>query len=77
MGGIPVAAGLGEQLMKVLRNNNEETFNGRWIGERSPIRVSQNTRTGMGNIKLEVFSWEIEEEMVKKGLRIGEKTHKV
>ena len=75
--GIPVAAGLGEELMKVLRDNNEGRFNGRWTGERPPIRVSQNTRTGTGNIKLEVFSWEIAEEMVKKGLRIGDKTHKV
>ena len=54
--GIPVSAGLGEDLMKVLRDNNEGRFNGRWTGERPPIRVSQNTRTGTGNIKLEVFS---------------------
>ena len=75
--GIPVSAGLGEELMKILRDNNEGRFNGRWTGETPSIRVSQNTRTGMGNIKLEVFSWEIAEEMVKKGLRIGDKTHKV
>ena len=75
--GIPVSVGLGEELMKVLRDNNEGRFNGRGTGERPPIPVSQNTRTGTGNIKLEVFSWEIVEEMVKKGLRIGEKTHKV
>ena len=34
---IPVAAGLGEELMKVLRDNNEGRFNGRWTGERPPI----------------------------------------
>ena len=61
---IPVAAGLGEELMKVLRDNNEGRFNGRWTGERPPIQVSLNTRTGTGNVKLEVFSWEIAEEMV-------------
>ena len=43
----------------------------------TPIRFSQNPRTGTGNIKLEVFSWDIAEEMVKKGLRIGDKTYKV
>ena len=75
--GIPVAAGLGEELMKVLRDNNEGRFNGSWTGMRPPIRVSQNTRTGTANIKLEVFGWEIAEEMVKKGLRIGDTTHKV
>ena len=74
---IPVAAGLGEQLMKVLRDNNVGRFNGRWTGERPPIQVSQNTRTGTGNVKLEVFSWEIAEKMGKKGLRIGDKTYKV
>ena len=74
---IPVSAGLGEELMKILRDNNEGRFNGRWTGERPPIRVSQNTRTGTGNIKLQLFSWEIAEELVKKGLRIGDKTHKV
>ena len=57
MEAIPVAAGLGEELMKILRDNNEGRFNGRWTGERPPIRVSQNTRTGTGNIKLEVFSY--------------------
>ena len=41
-----------------------------------PSELVRNTRTGRGNIKLEVFSWEIVEEMVKKGLRIEEKTHK-
>ena len=35
--GIPVAAGLGEELMKVLRDNNEGRFIGRWTGERPPI----------------------------------------
>ena len=75
--GIPVAAGLGEEVMKVLRDNNQGRFNGRWTGERPPIRVSQNMRTGTGNIKLEGFGWEIAEEMVKKGLRTGDKTHKV
>ena len=74
---ILVAAGLGEDLMKVLRDNKEGRFNPRWTGERPPIRVSQNTRTGTGNIKLGVFSWEIAEEMIKKGLRIKDKTHKV
>ena len=74
---IPVAAGLGEELIKALQDNNKGRFNGRWTGERPPIRVSQNTRTGMGNIKLEAFSWKIAEEMVKKDLRIGDKTHKV
>ena len=44
--GIPVSAGMGEELMKVLRDNNEGRFNGRWTGERPPIRVSQNTRIG-------------------------------
>ena len=75
--GIPVSAGLREELMKILRDNNEGRFNGRWTGERPPIPVSQNTRTGTGNIKLQLFSWEIAEELVKKGLRIGDKTHKV
>ena len=37
---IPVAAGLGEDLIKILRDNNEGRFNGRWTGERPPIRVS-------------------------------------
>ena len=71
---LPVAAGLGEDLMKVLRDNNEGRFNSRWIGERPPIRVSQKIKTETANIKLEVFSWEIAEEMVKEGLRIGDKT---
>ena len=39
--GIPVAAGLGEELMKVLRDNNQGRFNGRWTGERPPIRQQQ------------------------------------
>ena len=56
MEGIPLSAGLGEELMEVLRDKNEGRFNGRWTSERPPIRVSQNMRTGMGNIKLEVFS---------------------
>ena len=38
--GIPVSAGLGEEL-KVLRDNNEGRFNGRWTSQRPPIRVSQ------------------------------------
>ena len=74
---ILVTTGLCEELMKVLRDNNKGKFNGRWTGEKPPIRVSQNTRTDTGNIKLEVFSWAIAEEMVKKGLRIGDKIHKV
>ena len=74
---IPVTARLGGKLIKVLRYNKEGRFNGSWTGERPFNQVSQNTRTGTGNIKLEVFSWEIAEEIVKKGLRIGDKTHKV
>ena len=75
--GIPVAAVLGEELMKVLWDDNEGRFNGRWTGERPPIRVSQNIRTGTRNIKLEVFSSDIAEDLIKEGLRISDKTHKL
>ena len=39
MQGIPVSAGLGEELMKILRDNNEGRFNGRWTGERPPSEL--------------------------------------
>ena len=41
------------------------------------MRVSQNNRLGTCNIKLEVNSWVIAEEMVKKDSKIGDKNHKV
>ena len=41
------------------------------------MRVSLNNRLGTCNIKLEVYSWEIAKEMVKKGLKIGDKNHRV
>ena len=75
--GVPVAAGIGAELNKTLTESNEGRFKGRWTGERPPMRVSQNNKLRICNIKLEVYSWEIAEEMVKKGLRIGEKNHKV
>ena len=34
---IPVPAGLGEQLIKVLKVNNKGRFNGSWTGGRPPI----------------------------------------
>ena len=75
--GVPVAAGIGAELNKTLTESNEGRFKGRWTGERPPMRVSQNNQLETCNIKLEVYSWEIAEEMLKKGLRIGEKNHKV
>ena len=74
---VPVVAGIGAKLNKTLSESNKGRFKGRWTGERPPMRVSQNNRLGTCNIKLEVYSWEIAEEMVKKGLKIGDKNHKV
>ena len=75
--GVPVAAGIGAELNKTLNESNEGRFKGRWTGERPPMRVSQNNRLGTCNIRLEVYIWEIAEQMVKKGLKIGDKNHKV
>ena len=75
--GVAVAAGIGAELNKTLSERNEGRFKGRWTGERPPMRVSQNNRFGTCNIKLEVYSWEIAEEMVKKGLKIEDKNHMV
>ena len=54
--GVPVAAEIGAELNKMLSKRNEGRFKGRWTGKRPPMRVSQNNRLGICNIKLEVYS---------------------
>ena len=68
--GAPISAGVGKELTDNMILENHNSLPNRWRGERPPARLSQNTKEGTGNIKLEVESLEIAKMLVSSGIVI-------
>ena len=75
--GSPTEAGTGRELMECISLENQTRLPARWLGERTPTRISSNPKEGTGNIKLEVFSWSVAKKLVTDGIMIKGKKRNV
>ena len=68
--GVTIGAGVRKELTDNMILESQNRLPNRWLGERPPTRISQNTKEGTDNIKLEVESWEIAKMLVSSGIVI-------
>ena len=68
--GVLIGAGVGKKLTDNMILENQNRLPNRWLGEKPLVRISQNTKQGTGDIKLEVESWEIAKMLVSSGIVI-------
>ena len=66
--GAPIGAGVGKELTDNMILENQDRLQNRWPGERPPTKISQYTKEGTGNIKLEVQTWEIAKILLSSGI---------
>ena len=48
--GATMSAGVGKELTNNMISQNQNRLPNRWLGERPPARIRQNTKEGTGNI---------------------------